>query len=77
MATFRSNRLTCVPVGCINRIDCNVVQVIQFSHRLVGHVAAQFVHLQDKALCRAGFVPARSPRDRVSSHKESKFHCLE
>ncbi len=51
MATFRSNRLTCVLVWCKNRIDCTVVQAIQFSHRLVGHVAAQFVHLQDKALC--------------------------
>lgn len=34
-----------------NRIDRPVVQAIQFGHRLVGHVAAPFVHLQDKALC--------------------------
>lgn len=60
MATFRSNRLTCVLVWCKNRIDRPVVQAIQFGRRLVGHVAAQFVHLQDKALCvERAFLPAR------------------
>ena len=43
-----------------NRIDRPVVQPIQFGQRLVGHVAAQFVHLQDKALCVERVVlPAR------------------
>jgi len=64
MATFRSNRLTCVLVWCKNRIDRPVVQAI---HRLVGHVAAQFVHLQDKALCVERFFAGPIPRDRVSS----------
>ena len=60
MATFRSNRLTCVLVRWKNRIDRPVVQAIRFGHRVGGYVAAQFVHLQDKSLClERVFLPAR------------------
>ena len=48
MATFRSNRLTRVVVYDLK--TGLTVQAIQFGRRLVGHVAAPFVHLQDKAL---------------------------
>ena len=74
MATFRSNRLTCVLVSSKDRMDRPVVQAIQFGHRLVGHVRAQFVHLQDKALCLKRV--ASDTRDQVPSHmtKKSNFN---
>jgi hypothetical protein len=62
MATFRSDRLTCVPIGCKNRIDRPVVQALRFGHRLCWACRGTVCPPEGQnTVCRAGFLPARSP----------------